>query len=91
MDLLDTAAALALINAALQDPIHRSLFHSRIRPLMLARGDAQAFERSTVYDRRAVEQWARYMAERERRILAGKWTKNHPYSIEDMETLTTTA
>lgn len=88
-DLIDAAGALTVINAHLQNPINRSLFYRSIRPLMLENGDAQEIGKSTVYSRLATQRWGHYMASRAALILAGKLPPKHPYSLADMEELTT--
>ena len=89
MNVLTTEQALALINQRLQQPVTRQLFNRSIQPHIVAAGDATVLPKSVIFDARAVRRWAAYIAAREQKILAGEWAANRPYSVEDMQALTT--
>lgn len=90
MNILTSTEALRLINERLQKPITPQLFNRTILPEMERSGDAQRVGRrqSSVVDKTSLDRWIAYLAERERRILAGEWNSKRPYSIADLEATT---
>lgn len=87
MNILTTSTTLQRINARMLHPISRALFEQSIRPLMVARGDAQQVGATWIYDGAWVPAWIDYLAWREAQIEAGKLPPKSPYSVADMEAL----
>lgn len=85
MNIIGTTEALEALNKRLQRPITRQLFNQSIAPELLSAGYAQQIGRSVIIDAEAWSWWIDYIAFRERKITAGDWLSNRPYSAEEAE------
>ena len=87
MNVLSTTEALELLNERLQRPLTRQLFWYSILPVLLETGYARRISAKAVaIDGEAWRGWwCGYIAFRERKIDAGKWSSSRPYSAVEAE------
>lgn len=86
MNIIGTTEALQALNKRLQRPITRQALSQSILPELLRAGYAQRLGRSVIIDAEAWSAWwINYIAFRERKITAGDWLSNRPYSGKEAE------
>ena len=86
LNVLSTTEALELLNEQLQRPLTRQLFWYSILPVLLKTGYARRISAKAVaIDGEAWRWWVGYIAYRERKIDAGKWSSSRPYSAVEAE------
>lgn len=86
MNVTGTVEALEALNQRLQKPISRQLFSQSIQPELLRTGYAKLIAGTTVIDGEAWRGWwIGYIEMREKKIDAGEWLSNRPYSASEAE------
>jgi len=86
MNVIGSVEALEALNKRLRKPISRQLFNQSIAPELLRTGYAKLVAGTTVIDGEAWQGWwIGYIEFRERKIAAGEWLSNRPYSAFDAE------
>ena len=86
MNVIGSVEALEALNKRLQKPISRQLFSQSIQPELLRTGYATQVGGTTVIDGEAwAGWWIGYIEMREKKIAAGEWLANRPYSAEEAE------
>jgi hypothetical protein len=86
MNVIGSVEALEALNKRLQKPISRQLFSQSIQPELIRTGYAELVAGTTVIDGEAWQGWwVGYISFRERKIAAGDWLSNRPYSAAEAE------
>ena len=84
MNVIGTVEALEALNKRLHKPVSRQLFSQSIQPELLRTGYAKQVGGTTVIDGEAWHGWwIGYIEMRERKIAAGEWLSNRPYSAAE--------
>lgn len=81
---MDWGEARKLLAERLVKPVSRQLLWQSVKPAMAEAGDLQQFPRYSTFRRAALERWAWYINERQKKIDAGAWSSKRPYSVADL-------